>query len=794
MKSLQYLKYLVIILLSGVCHPVFSQNNLSSVINGIVQDDQGGSIASATLILVSTTAPVITRRTMSSETGSFTLGNLKSGKYRLTVNAVGYVSFNLDVIVLNKETLVVPAIKLSEARETLKEVAVTFKRPLVEQKEDRTIVNVGASVLSAGSNTLEILSRLPGVTLDRDNNISLNGKEGVTVMLDDKLTYLSGAQLAALLRSTDGNLVQSIEIMTNPTAKYDAAGKGGIVNIKLKKNSRSGTNGTVVLGMGANRFKDNIGFSLNHSSGKLNTFINLSHVDERRQSGLKLERKVDSAGTFTYFHGISSFPESEHSNTYKLGTDYTVSPRNKIGLTIGGYHHSSSKPTDAYTTIGKTQGITENYLHALSGSLEENNNFNVSLNDKFQIDTLGQQLNIDLDYSGFRNERADQNHSAYFLPDGRVMQPDIYRKQQSPVKIDIRSFKVDYTYPLSKRAKLEAGTKYADVHTDNVLHTFESRDGATYTANAALSNHFIYKERVGAGYVNLIQSYGKTNLQAGLRAEYTNSNGILDTNAPVKNNYLSFFPSLLISHQLDEKNQLILKLSRRIERPDYTELNPFIYYDDEYNYSKGNAFLKSAFTNNLEVGYIYNKKISISAGYNHVSNVIAWILLTDPNTKANVRTDANIHQLDYYYLNMNSPYILTAWWTGNLNLNLFVNRYQDAYLLMDNLNKGKASEELKMTQYFQLKTHYKAELLSSYRTAAIKGANSYKSLYSNDAGISYAFAGNKATLKLAAVDIFNTFRYRISTEDGLNLTNLEFKPVGRNVRMTLNYNFDSKKG
>ncbi|MGH7238183.1 MAG: outer membrane beta-barrel protein, partial [Candidatus Saccharimonadales bacterium] len=358
---------------------------------------------------------------------------------------------------------------------------------------------------------MDILERAPGVSVDKDDNISLKGKQGVTVMINDKLTYLSAAQLATLLRSTDGNTIQSIEIISNPSAKYDAAGNSGIINIKLKKNKQSGTHGSLTAGAGYGAYwKDNESLTLNHKEGNLNVFSTFSHDDNERAQYIGLMRVItDTSGKKTYFNQHTNMPQINHNNSYRLGADYDMSSKNSLGFVMSGYFNGEEDDFDTHTNIGQNFAEVDSSLHTASLIHQTYHNIAFDLYDTYKIDTAGQELSADLDYSTFRNGSVAGYTTDFFLPDGSLQQPEAFVGNITPSVIDIRTGKVDYTNPITKSLKFESGVKFSDVKTDNNLLQTMS-ETMPYIDN----NHFVYDEKVDAGYVNFTKDYKNFTIEA----------------------------------------------------------------------------------------------------------------------------------------------------------------------------------------------------------------------------------------------------------------------------------------
>ncbi|MDB5112924.1 MAG: hypothetical protein JWR67_4038 [Mucilaginibacter sp.] len=737
----------------------------------------------------------IVKGTLSTDAGVYLFDRVPAGAYMIKATAVGYKKAvsNPFTINDNTQTITVPNLALQNNNQSLKTVTISSSKPLIERKIDRTVMNVENSVLAAGNSAMEILERAPGVTVDKDDNISLKGKQGVTVMINDKLTYLSAAQLATLLRSTDGTTIESIEIITNPSAKYDASGNSGIINIKLKKNKDSGTNGSVTLGGGIGAYpKDNANLSLNHKDGKLNVFGNFNHNDNQRGRILEINREVvGSNGQTTYFRQSTFMPQINHNNSYRIGADYDLSSKNTIGFIVSGYVNHESDFNDNPTHIGSTPAAIDSFQHTKSVIRQVYKDIAVNLNDRYQLTKSGQVLNVDLDYSKFNNNTNAQYSTDFFLPDGSIQHPSLYIRNQTPSTITIRTAKADYTYPITKTLKLESGLKYSDVKTDNDLEAQILRNGS-YINDTTRTNRFIYDEKISAAYVNLSKEYKSTSIQLGLRGEYTNSTGDLVNTTPINRKYFDLFPSVFINHTFSTKNELGLTYSRRIDRPGYDNLNPFVYYLDPYTYEQGNPFLKPQYTNSFELNYTYNKTINVSLGYSQTRDAITQILITDVVKKATYQTTLNLQTQNSYNININSPYTIAKWFTGNINVNGFYNQFISNSILGANLNKGQAAYQVKVTQSF-LFSGFKTELLENYQSAQTYGLFEIKPQYNVDLGISRSFSAKKMNIKFSVSDVFNTRTNDVNLNYQSDIIQIKQKNETRVARLTFTYNFGNSK-
>ncbi len=797
MKSI-LLKIFSVLLLINITTLSFAQSDKPITgVTGTLTDNAGKPMDYATVSLIRLPDSTIVKGTLSNEAGRYNLKTIVPGNYLVKATSVGYDQAISQSFILSEShaDFTVPVIVMHNASNSLSTVLITASKPLIEQKPDMTVLNVANSVLATGNTALEILARAPGVTLDQDDNISLRGKKGVTVMINDKLTYLSPAQLATLLKATDGTTIQSIEIITNPSAKYDASGSSGIINIKLKKNKQSGTNGSFTTGVGyGNSWKDNQTLTLNHKDGDLNVYGSFSHYDSKYDHNLVINRAVaDSLGEKTYFNQLSSSPSTNHDNSYRVGADYDITSNNTAGFTMNGYFDNGHDDVASLTNIGSSPGEIDSYLNTLSRINNTYNNFALNLNDKLKLDTLGQSLAVDIDYSRFNNGQNAQHDTHYYELDGSGMSPPGFLRQQSPSVITIHTAKADYALPINNDLKLETGVKFSDVKTDNNLAAQQQMNGV-YVNDSTLTNNFIYTEKIDAGYVNLSQTFKNTKVEVGLRGEYTSSTGdLINDNDVVKRNYFDLFPSLFVNHTVNDKNEVGFSYSRRIDRPDYDALNPFVYYLDQYTYSKGNPFLNPQYTNSFELSYTYNRIINVSFNYSHTSDLMTTVLLTDPVSEATYQTKINLQSENAYTLNVNAPFTISNWWSVNADVNGFYIEFKSDTLLGANYNKGKIAYQAKLMQTFQLAKGYKAELLSSYSSSLYDGIFLISSRYLSDAGISHSFAESRANIKLSMSDIFNTLKDHIVSDYQTNDIDVRQKLETRVTRLTFTYNFGNSK-
>lgn len=785
---------LIIIYLMAL--PMVSAQNTKSNgnIQGTIRNEQQSPVSYLPISLYNAADTLLIKGTLTTETGSFTFNGLAAGIYLIAAgSAAGKPIFHGPFVLTDAaSTLPTLNITLPQQIRQLNTVNITGRKALIERKNDKTIINVANSILAAGNTAMDILAKAPGVSVDQEGNVSLRGKRGINVMIDDKVSYLSTAQMAEMLRSTSGSSIQSIELISGPSAKYDAAGSGGIINIKLKKNSSYGTNGTLTAGAGYGLFyKSNAGLTLNNRSKNLNIFGLYNYSNNKDTEYLNINRSSSAGEEATYFGLQGRDIYLRKNNSYKIGADYYLNDRNILGFVINGYHNNNTIDAQYKTLIGSQPNLTDSSITAFNPGKSKYNNISYNLNYKSVIDTAGQELNFDADYSQFHSSNEIVYNNTFENASGTTYRNPYIYKNATPSTVKIWTGKVDYSLPLSKKTKLETGAKSSYVRTDNDFQ-FEDYNEGMYKNDPLKSNRFIYKESIYAAYVNLQKELNKTTIQAGLRAELTHSEGnAVNSQHLVKRSYLNFFPSITLNQQLSANNEAGISYHRRVDRPDYQSLNPFIYYTDLYTFYQGNPLLNPQYTNAFELTYNYQKTLNITLGYSHTSDVITTTLASDTIKKTLLITDQNLAEQETYNLNITRPAVFSPWWSTTNDVTLYYNKYSSPNLMGAPFDSHKLSYILNTTQTFQINSTLNAELTAIYHSSQVYGTYAVKPLYGIDLGISKSFANNRANVKIAANDVFNLQKARISSAIPMQDYRLYQKPESRVFRLTFSYNFGS---
>lgn len=769
-------------------------NSAIGKLSGKVLDEKQINMAYASVSLLKAKDSTLIKGSITEDNGTYIFTSLPEGQYLVAINMVGYAKILKGPYVINtlNKTYTIDNVTMLPTAKQLNGVNIVSRKPLVERQVDKTVLNIENSVLAAGNNALEILQKAPGVTVDKDGNVSLMGKKGVLVMLDGKPTYMSSEQLANLLRSTEGNAIQTIELITSPSAKYDAAGNSGIINIKLKKNQNYGTNGSIRAGGGYGRYyKANGGLSLNHREKKFNVFGDFNYSRSKQYHDLDIMRVNNTATDQTYFNQTSHDLRTRNNYNYKGGIDYFINDKNTIGLAVNGYNSAASGNSDVLTLIGNKPLETDSSVKALNPNSYKYTGITYNVNYKSTLDTLGQELSADIDYSRYGSGQNNEYNNIYLNAAGDSYKPANIFRSSAPSNIKVFAAKVDYSYPLGKKMKLDAGLKSSAVSTDN-NSVFENFLNNTWQSDLSRTNQFTYDENINAGYLNLKREFSGTTVQLGLRAEQTNSKGNSVTEQRVVNrHYFNLFPSIFLNHVLSKDNEVGLSYSRRIDRPDYGDLNPFISFVDLYTYGIGNPFLNPQYTNAFEATYSYKKTINVSLGYSHTSDAITRVLLSDTLKKTLYITSENLAQKKSYNLNISSPLSIFKWWTTNNNLTVFYNKFSTPNLLGMPYESGKLAFNFNTNHTVSLNSTTNLEMSGYYQSSMVEGTLALKPQYGIDLGASKSFINKKLNIKLAANDVFRLQKWRITSALPGQTYSVNERNESRVFRLTATYRFGS---
>lgn len=760
-------KICLLFLLGCVAYGGYAQKSLISVISGSVQDQEKRPAEGIIVSLIRSANQALVKTTFTEADGRFEFRELVTDSFRISIYHPGFKNYISPVFgkTASEQGVTLPVIVLEEEGKKLEEVTVVTKIPFVERKIDRTIVNPEALISNAGGNAMDVLSKSPGIMVDENGNIKLKGKSGVTVFVDDKPTYLSGTDLESFLKSLSAESIKQIEIMVNPPAHYEAAGNSGIINIKTKKNKLKGINGNVSANYAQGRYarsNDNLG--LNYTNKKITLFSNFSYGLHNSFHDLTIQRKYKNADQSiqSVFNQNTYIQPSSQSLSTRLGLDYYVTDKTTLGIASRGILNSSEVSSFNKANFLHTDANLNSLVIADNNEQSTFKNGTLNLNLRHRFDSTGKTLTADADYVAYSTHIKQSYKNDVYTEDG----VNTYRDEQSgdlPSDIRIYAFKSDYSQPLTGNAKFDAGLKTSYTQTDNDAVYTITQDNLTQN-NYNLSNHFKYDEMINAAYVNYSKGFKRMDLQAGLRFESTQLDGrqlgnLLKPASGFKRMYNSLFPTFYWSYKLDTASSHILTLSygRRINRPFYKDLNPFISPLDKYTFYEGNPYLKPTFVNKVSLAYSFKDLFTTTFSYNNTLNQIQETI--EINNGIYYSRPGNIGSSVQYNLSLEGSIPLTKWLTTNLYSEVQYAEYKSR-LYTETLNARGTYWYVNVNNNFNFSRGWSAELSGEYITNFIDSQFSFGDFGHITVGCQKKILQDKGSLKFSLSDVLYTDRVR----------------------------------
>jgi hypothetical protein len=775
---------LLVLIISG-----FATSAQQNTIKGQVKDKDMTAVIAANILLYKSDSTLL-KGSITDAEGNFEIG-AAPGDYFLTVSMLGFEKMQTAKFTLGAtEIKILQEIIISQAPDTLKETTVTATKKLFEMQADKMVMNVENSVLATGNSVFEVLRKAPAVTTDKDDNIKLKGLIS-QILIDGKPAYLSGQALTDYLKNLPADAVSKIEIITNPSSKYDAAGAAGIINIRLKKNKAYGLNGTANIGGGFGKYgKINGGTNLNFRKNKVNIFGSAYGGYSESYNQLDYNSRIDNHGEVTLQDRDNYWNPKNTSASYKAGMDYNISSKSTIGILYRGGSDGTNSHTDNNSTF---RGTAHNLLNYVTSTKDDrirlyNNVLNV--NYSIALDTAGNTWSVDADYARYSISGKDVNENHFYNPSSEEYRsPYIFRNTQ-PAETVVKAFKSDYTGFLPRKFKLETGLKFSKVKSDSELIS-DSLSNNNWQNDGSRSNHFIYNENIIAAYATLSKTFNKTSIQAGLRAEHTDSKGYSITlNKTDKRNYLDFFPTLFISQELNSSNQLNFSYTRRIDRAGYLSLNPFVMYIDPYTYFQGNPYLKPSYSNSFELKHSYKDLLFTALSYKHSTDVQTQVIRQNKATGVTANTSENADYSDYIRLDITASIPVTKWWSSDNNVGLAYNK--DYSTIPEFSYDTRAiSAEFSSSHTFSLPGNYKVQTAFYYGIPTRSGIARILSWYEWDLGLQKELWNNRATIKVNATNIIGPSAYRAHyLSDNLDIV-WKNKWEGKKLMLSFVYKFGS---
>lgn len=776
-------------------HSGFAQSTFK--ITGKVLDSLQQPIDNAVISLIKYNNGALVKTTFTEKGGDFDFIDLSIDSFKVSVTQLGYTAFISRVIVLDSIHLFVqlPDIILKSNSKKLDEVVIISKESFIERKLDRIIVNPDALISNAGGNALDILAKSPGVIIDNNGGIKLKGKSGVVVFIDDKPTYLSGTELENYLKSLPANSIKQIEIISNPPAKYEAAGNAGIINIKTKKSKLRGLNGNVSANYAQGRYgRTNDNVSLNYSNQKIAFFSNINYNNQTIFQDLTINRryKNNDLTTKSLFNQRTYIKVNNQSVSSRLGLDYYINNKTTLGITARGIYNPSSHSKYNYAQVYDSAGILSSNVIADNSDLNVFKNGTVNLNLRHVFDSLGRQLTVDLDYVAYSGLLNQQFKNDVVLADGT----NIYKDTQTgelPSDISIYAFKSDLEIPFKNNSKLDAGIKTSFTKTDNDAVYMITQNDITQP-NYNLSNHFKYNEMINAAYMNYTKAFNRFDLQAGLRFESTILNGfqlgnIIKPESQFTRTYHNLFPTFYASYKLDSASNHVLVFSygKRINRPFYKDLNPFVSPLDKYTYYSGNPYVKPTFAHNFSLAHSFKNLLTTTLSYNNtIDNIQETIEIANGIYYSR---PGNIGSSQQYNISLESSIPFAKWLNTTIYSELVYSEFKSK-LYTQTLDAKGTYWFINANNIFQFKKGWSAELSGQYISDFIDSQFLFGDFGFITIGFQKKILKNMGSLKMSLSDVLHTNKIR-GTINNLELTDAHWNSINdsRILSVTFSYRF-----
>ncbi|MCW3090360.1 MAG: hypothetical protein JWP81_1429 [Ferruginibacter sp.] len=758
-----------------------TDSNSQSVIYGSVQQSNDKILQFANVLLMKSTDSSLVKGMISDASGKYSFDNIGIGKYLVTATFTGMDQVFTPVfeITSNKKEINVGILHLKNTDVQLNNVTLAAKKPMFEQKIDRMVINVKNSITDAGGTALDVLEKSPGVTVNRQNNsIAINGKSGVVVMMNGKISYMPVDAIVQMLAGINAGNIEKIELITTPPSKYDAAGNAGYINIVLINNPYAGLNGSYFLTAGyGNRELGAGGINFNYRNGKINLYGNYAfNYDHYIQKGAGFMQLTKGANIIANTSFTDRNAKRQVHNA-RIGVDYQLDTATVIGALISGYNNRWTMAADNGATV-RINNVVDTTISTVNNELNHWQNLMTNFNFQHTFKT-GKIFYFDVNYIYYKDNNPNTYTNAYY----NKVQDFLYRddlKSEKITPINVWVFSTDYTTALGKKVTMETGSKLSlsrftnDVSVDNFRQN-------TWISDSTLSAFYLLKENIGAAYTSFTMNINsKTTMKAGLRYEYTSSNlGTTQKANIVNRKYGELFPTFYVSQKMSENKSMNFSYSRRITRPTFNDLAPFTIFFDPKTFFTGNAALQPAIANAFQASYLLKDYI-FSLSYTHEKNTIESFQTERIDTISNILylSAKNFTYEQYLTASFSLPFTITKWWTMQNNVNIDWRQVNTIY------NKEAVQLQIfdynmNTTQRFTLPKDISIELTGLYSSASYFGTAKLESIYQLDLGIQKKFSNKKDIIRIAANDMFNS---------GTNYRFTENLPIkGTIIRGSLNF-------
>jgi hypothetical protein len=791
MRTNSIVKDLLCLLIIIICGTAAAEAQ-SATITGRIRNEKNAGVPFTNIALLTADNKLV-KGVLSDSSGNFSIKNITTGKYLLQVTSIGYADFRSPQFEITKadELKDFGPISLKDDNKKLNDVTVQSLRPTITQKADRMVVSVEGTAMAAGNTAYAVLAKTPGVFIDQDGNIQLNGKSGVNVMIDGKQTYLSARDLRSMLESMPAENLKNIEIIVNPSAKFDAEGTSGILNINLKKNDRQGINGSIFAGHNFNGKLHGYsgGGNINYKAGKWNSFANVDIAQFVGGRDATFTRIFAGTQQTTYFNQVATGKFIVNGPpSIRLGSDYNITKDHSVGFTgrFGTNTVNDEFLSDTY--LGTNPSAPATFIAAKNYRRNTFTNYAGNVHYSGKMDTIGSTLSADLDYVKIKND-GRSNFINYYTNQVTKQTVSDLLSAATPNSFDIYAGKIDYSKSFKNGQKFETGAKASHVVADNDSR-FYINNGPSPVLDLNRTNHFKYAENIIAGYLNWSGNLNKKiTVQLGLRGENTQSTGnLLTNNLVTKRNYFNLFPSFFMQQKVSDNYGINYSYSRRLSRPNYGNLNPFRFYRDPYTWSQGNPNLRPQYSNVMSITQTFKKNYNLIVSYVYTTDVIAELPSIIADSSATIYYTGNVNNSSNLSVTAIAPIRVMKNWDINNTVLLAYQKF-DMQVEKQSVVNDQLFFMIQSNHTIVLPKEFRIEMNMLYRGRAISGLYRMDPWVRIDFGFKKSFMQKKFDLSFNISDAFKGQQFRFKTTIGNNINDFDQYLRFRSFSTTLRYNF-----
>lgn len=783
----------ILLILAGF----LSFKTYSGSITGVVKDIQSEILPYCNVVLYDTLDQNHFYAATTDSLGAFLIKDIDNGIYDLEFTYLGYKTTTIHNVNIKDNNLNIGDVLLPQDAEMLDEVVIKATAPIIERQPDKLILNVENSTKSSGMNTLELLRSVPGVTVSGNNQIMINGKKDVQVMINGRLEMMSGDQLANLLKSIQSSNIKKIEVISNPSAKYDASAKGGILNIILKTSLRTGVNGSVYSTYAQNETWGNqSGFNLNMNHKKFTLGMNYNFTYNNLRGKNFTQRNFDMDTIISQFTDEGKSKNIEHAQYANLNMAYNINEKHRIGLKSQMVLFKNPQQTDNWLTILEDIKNTQNleYQHTDNDVKSKNLNPSFTANYHADLDSSNTAVDATFDYSKFNyytynileTKFLDTEKNEYGIP--------LNFSQTNPFLADLYVYNIGIRRSINKNHSIEAGHKFTWTSTNNDIR-FYSIIGNENTLDTLRSNAFEYTENINAAYMTWNSQWNKNwSANVGLRMEQTNANQYSITLEERKlRHYVDFFPSVFAQKNWEDKHSFNTSYSRKIKRPNFKDLNPFQYYNSQYYIWMGNANLQPEYADIVEMSYTLQNKYSITLGYQHQKNSSTYLAFQDDATNITRYIASNFRHRHNAYITLMANTDIFDWWNISYSVQYTFFKYNAIASNNQALVQSSNKVNLSFDNTFVLPKSFKINVYAFYTSRFLDATDVMLPNSMVNFSISKSFFDKKLNVNLLVNDIFHKLNFSFDTKFA-NINSIITNTFNsRFVGLSVTYNFNKGK-